>query len=202
MTRTTGSAAAANGTDAAGADDCPELGRLSIYWYPVRVVGEVPHPSQSAPAPVLKLTEQEAVKNRSLVADAGAEAHTKVTRTHKGKFKPALLKQVVTIYYRELRVLVARGVLLPSREVAPAYRGGGGAAGGSAGGSGIGADGGGNSDGAGRATAAATTADDAAATARVKAETGSRPPGGGKAGAAAGGSRKRKATEVEIVVLV
>lgn len=121
MDRTVGSVAAAGG-DTATADCCPELGRLSLTCQPFRRTGGKGRPRTSAPAAAPALTERDAIKNRSLAAGIGTSVKASNDSSEYADWGPALPAEEVTIYYRERRVLVAKGILLETGEVAPTYR--------------------------------------------------------------------------------
>lgn len=121
MDRTVGTAAVA-GAAADAADACPDVGRLSLTWRPLWWLDGPVREFRSAPAAPPPLTERDAVKSRSLVAGAGTSV-TVTKSIRRAKWGPVFPDETVTIYYRERRVLVAKGILVDGGAVAPAYRG-------------------------------------------------------------------------------
>lgn len=121
MDRTVGSGAVAGG-DTEAAEYCPELGRLVLAWQPCRPTGGMGCSLTSAPAAKPPLSERDAFKNRSLAAGVGSMVKVTKFRSYSADWGPTLPAEEVTMYYRERCVLVAKGILLGTGAVAPAYR--------------------------------------------------------------------------------
>lgn len=110
------------GGDTEAAEYCPELGRLVLAWQPCRPTGGMGCSLTSAPAAKPPLSERDAFKNRSLAAGVGSMVKVTKFRSYSADWGPTLPAEEVTMYYRERCVLVAKGILLGTGAVAPAYR--------------------------------------------------------------------------------
>lgn len=111
----------------AATDDDPAtavIGSAVLQWCPSRLTHSIVSPSTgSAPAGAPTLSEREAMKNRSLAAGAGSSLVTSFNpmKRKRAHGLPCKSEEIV-VYYRERRVLVARGILTKDGEVVPELR--------------------------------------------------------------------------------